>query len=102
MSSSIQLISTLYNFLNSGQVVVGSGFMLGCIYNLKFCKETLEHPYYELFWAALYGLITMFEAILLSIFIPHSCFFMISVIALASCIYYKYEDLTSGKKLKRY
>lgn len=88
----------LFQTLNSPRVVLGSGFMIGFVYDLKFNERTLEYPLSSIFNASIGGFITYLGAAIVHDFIPWRLRFIVPLTAGASCIYYKYKDFNENKK----
>jgi len=86
-------MNDLYSKLISPSVVLGSGFMIGFTHALKFNKETLDHPLSSLFTASIEGCLTYWGASIVCDLIPTEVRIAIPVLATASCIYYKYNDI---------
>ena len=83
----------IFSTLNSPRVILGSGFMIGFVYELKLNEKTLEYPLTTICNATLGGFITYLGTELMYEFIPPNLRFVIPVAACASCIYYKYRDI---------
>ena len=86
-------VDMILKTLNSTNAVLTSGFLIGFTYELKFSKKTLQYPLSTLFNSVIGGFITFLGASLLHDFIPPNLRFIVPVLATASCLYYKYNDL---------
>ena len=89
----------MFNTLNSSRVVLGSGFMIGFVYELKLSKRTLEYPLTTICDATLGGFVTYLGTELLYEFIPMNLRFVIPLAACASCVYYKYNDINQFREI---
>ena len=76
-----------------------SGFMIGFMHRLKFTTETLDQPLSTLFDSAWAGFFTCFGAQIVADFLPPQLKFMIPLLAMCSCIYYKSNDLSSDSSI---
>lgn len=94
-------MESMLQTLNSEEAVLISGFMIGFMYDFKFTTETLEYPLTTIFNSALSGLLTFIGAGLVAGFLHKDLHFIIPVTAVASCLYYKWKDLTPKRKNKK-
>jgi hypothetical protein len=79
--------------LNSTNVVLGSGFMLGFVHEIKFKESTLRAPLSTLFSASTLGFLTYCGSAIVHDLIPPQLRFLIPVMTAMSCVYYKIKDL---------
>lgn len=92
-----ELITSAMTVLNSERAVATSGFMLGFLYDFKFNAQTLQNPLTTILNASIAGFITSIGAAIVGGFVPEELRFLIPLSAVASCIYYKYNDLKESK-----
>lgn len=85
----------LLEFMNSDEVVYISGFMFGFLYNFRFRKSTLQEPLNTILGSAFAGMFTTFGTGIVAWFLPRELRFIIPSTLIASCVYYKFKDLTS-------
>jgi len=92
----LTLMSTIMKVmasLNSETVIVTSGFMIGFLYEFKFNKKTLDNPLSTIFNSSISGFIMSIGASIVGGFIPSPMKCIIPLTAVASCAYYKYNDI---------
>jgi len=93
----MSFLNTVLVKLNSDQSVSVSGFMIGFLYDFKFNRRTLHFPLSTIFNSAIAGFFTAIGAKIVSGFIPSNLKFIIPLMAIASCFYYKYIDMFGEK-----
>lgn len=91
------IISIVKN-LNSENVIVGSGFMIGFMYDFKFNKKTLDNPLSTILNSLIGGFFCSLGASIVGSIIPYPYRMIIPCVATASCIKYKYDDFKNNKK----
>lgn len=96
----LELITSVITVLNSEQSVTISGFVNGFLYDFKFNTKTLQNPFATIFNASISGFITSIGAGIVGGFVPEELKFLIPLSAIASCVYYKYNDLKESKSPK--
>ncbi len=89
---------SILNSLNSEQIVMGSGFMIGFLYEFKLSKRTVNNPLTTIFNASIGGFLTYIGTGVISSILPPGMLFIIPVTAGVSCVYWKYNDIKKDKK----
>lgn len=83
----------IFDILCSKNIVLGSGFMIGFVYEFKFEETTLKYPLSTIGNSCINGFITYSAAHILYGLLPLPVTAIIPITAGASCAYYKYNDI---------
>lgn len=82
-----------FDILCSKNVVLGSGFMIGFMYDFKFNEKTLQNPLTTIGNGCINGFMTYLGTHILYGILPLPVTAIIPITATASCVYYKYNDV---------
>lgn len=87
----------ILTILSTPDAIISSGFMIGFVHSFKFSEQTLESPLSSLLNASMSGFLTCIGATFVADFIPPQLKFIIPLLAICSCVYYKVNDLFPPK-----